>query len=407
MKYCNKCGAEIKGKEKFCRKCGAKLDIPKKESKKEENKLRHKDTQKVKEKAWKTYLLYAFLALLVLSLAFTSYQYYYFQKEYNAYYSKFKYEESEKERYVNLYNTEKQNKESEIDKRRQTESQLSDAQATIQAKSTEISGLRGTLSEEQSTRSSLQTELSTAEQTLSSQSQQLQTVQKEVQDIVYTINRLETFVKDSAELPNNILTKIHGLCGSPIEQSGDTCIINANKMGSDMNYCIDFTWTDDKTTSNFADGQRIFDVNTFWQSKEGDCDDFGFFMAAWLRSEYKIAKSICSNIKVQVKNGGLFSSPTYVNCPCDFYAVGGCYSGRSSCHMETGIGPSTDVYSSSSFVYNMHVVEPQNGGYDGYAPNNFDGGVNWIFTYDDFLILSNNRLYQSISGAKDKIESIS
>jgi len=400
MKYCNKCGVEVKGKEKFCRKCGSKIKHPQ-ETKEKQIPESHSSS------GWKKKLTITFIVLLVLSLAFTSYQYSFYQKQYDDYYGKYKVEESEKERYVNLYNTEKSSKESEIQKRRNVESDLVNTEATLQAKYSEISNLKGSLTDEQRTRQSLQTELSSAEQTVSSQAQQLQTVQKEVQEIVYTLNRLETFVKDSAELPNNILTKIHGLCGSPIEKSGNTCIIDANQMGSDMKYCIDFTWTDDEVTSNFADGQRIFDVNTFWQSKEGDCDDFGLFMSAWLRSEYALAESMCSNVKIQVKKGGMFSSPTYVTCPCDFYAVGGCYEGRSGCHMETGIGTATNVYTSSSFVNNMHVVEPQNGGYDGYAPNNFDGGVNWIFTDNDFLILSNNKIYQSISGAKDKLNSVS
>ena len=403
MKYCNKCGNETKGNEKFCRKCGAKLSAYKEETKKEERKEKHERVHTPK-KTWKTYTLYTFLVVLVLSLAFTSYQYYYYFKEYNNYYSKFKYEESEKDRYINLFNTEKQNKESEITKRRQAESQLSDAQATIQAKSTEISGLRDTLTEEQRTRTGLQSQLSETEQALGTQSQELQTVKREVDDVINTINSLETFVKSSSTLPDNILTKIHGLCSSPIQVSGGNCIINANKMGSDMTGCIDFTWVDDQTTSNFADGQRIFDVNTFWQSKEGDCDDFGFFMAAWLRAEYEIAKSTCgaSNVLIQIKPGSLFSNPTYVTCPCDFYAIGGHITKwGGGYHMETGISAASNLNPS-----NIYIIEPQGGGYDYIGDGNVMDDVIWLFTKDDFLIFNNGQISNSISRIKSKAGSL-
>jgi len=398
MNYCNKCGNEIKGKEKFCIKCGTKILASKTDPEKIDKIQKEQNAYIPQKKTWKTYSIYTFIVLLMLSVAFTSYQYYYYFKEYNNYYSKFKVEESEKERYINLFNTEKQNKESEIALRRQVESQLSDAKATIQAKSSEISGLRGTLAEEQTTRIGLQSQLSETEQALGTQSQELQTVKREVDDVINTINSLETFVKSNSILSDSILTKIHGLCGSPIKISGRNCIIDANKMGSDMTSCIGFKWVDDETTSNFADGQRIFDVNTFWQSKEGDCDDFGFFMAAWLRSEYETAKSTCgaSNILVQITSGGLLSNPTYITCPCDFYAIGGHITKwGGGYHMETGISTSSNLN-----PRNIYIVEPNGGGYDYYGDGSVMDNVIWLFTKDDFIIFHNGQITNSISKIK-------
>jgi|TARA_B100001971_G_C18204456_1_gene546686 hypothetical protein len=401
MKYCNKCGEETKGSEKFCRKCGAKLVIPKKEPSKEikvhKKEVHKEDTVKeekreVKEKV-KTVttsgiskpIFYGISITLIVIIGVFVSLYVKYLNEFNDLTLQYQNLEQDRNNYKNLYQKESGLKQDEIRKRQTAESVT---QRTEQQ-----------LTSEQKRAGSLQTELSQTEKELSSTMQQVEVVKNEFQDILYQINGLETFVKDNADLSGSRLNIIHSLCGNPITRDGDSCVIDANKMGSDMTSCIDFTWVDDKTTSNFADGQRIFDPDTFWSSKEGDCDDFAMFMAAWLRSEYDLAKSMCSQVSIKVKSGGWGSSPIYVNCPCKIYSVGGCYIGRDSCHMEVGISKDIDIYGYGA-VNNIHVVEPQGGAYRGLAPNTYDGGVNWIFTENDFLNLNNNNVYRSLKETK-------
>ncbi|MBN1646050.1 hypothetical protein JW868_03365 [Candidatus Woesearchaeota archaeon] len=400
MVFCTKCGHSNKEGTKFCVKCGNKLKTVQKDYIKKE-----KPTDR-EVKKFSQYIPYIIITVLVIAIGILAYEVWYYNMNYNDYYNRFHYETSERARYTQLYEQEQAAKNAEINLRRQKEQELNTAQNKISTQSQEISSLRSSLRNEQQTRQSLQYELSETETELGQQSQQVETVKREIQDITYTINNLETFVKDSSTVSSDRLSKIHDLCGDPITQTGSSCIINANKMGADMKGCIGFTWVDDETTSNFADGQRIFDPDTFWLSKEGDCDDFGMFMAAWLRAEYDRASSFCNQVYIQVRPSSLMSEGLSLTCPCQIYAVGGCYQGGGgSCHMETGISGMINIYGPNAVNY-IYVVEPQSGSYDGSAPSNFDGGVNWIFTRDDFIVLNYNQVTNSIKSTSQKIKQI-
>jgi len=337
-------------------------------------------------------IFYPLVAILIIGLLTSSYFLYKYVSGFNDLKEIYAKQQTETSKYKTLYEKEAQLKSQEV---------IAKQQATAESEK-----LKTSLYYEQSESQSVKGQLKTTQSELDQTKIKVATVKTEVTDLLYTLNNLETFVKSNNKLSNTILTKIHSLCGSPITFSGSNCIIDTNKIGIDMGNCIGFKWVDDKTTSNFADGQRIFDPTTFWLSKEGDCDDFGLFMSAWLRSEYNIAKSTCSesNIYMKIKKS-YFANPEYITCPCDFYAVGGCYGQGSSCHMETGISVSLNPYQ-NNLPNAIHVIEPQSGYYDGIASSTFYGGVFWIFTENDFLTLSKNKVISSIKSTKEKLNKI-
>lgn len=396
MKFCNKCGTEITGNEKFCRKCGVNLSAHNEESKKQE----HYEVHTTKKRTWKTYTLYTLLILLILFLAFTSYQYYYYFEEYNNYYSKFRYEESEKDRYINLFNTEKQNKESEISKRRQTESQLSDAHATIQAKNTEILELRNTLIEEQNIRDSLQNELSQAQTHLGQTSEQLSVLRNEVNIIRDELNWVGRWIRDAAYIEQSRLNVINSLAGSAITIKENTCIIDANKIGSDMNTKLGFTYEYKKLDKTPAHGYSwYYDLDTFWLSKEGVCVDYAIFVSARLRTEIKKANNLCDEVYVKLSNS------KYIKCPCFVYAVGGKIRGTTSdWHMVSAVSKNNNPKQSNFHDY--HCFESQSGKYHG-SCNDYFEPLRSVFSINDFIYIDpNTNIRYSLSNTKSKLDLI-
>lgn len=397
MKHCNKCGTKLRDNvAEFCHKCGNKL----------KREIKHEVTEINRPKKPIFFWIAIIILLIGLGIAFEQGVHYY--NKYNEYLDKYNYQVAETNRYQNLYKTEEQAKNNEVNLRRQKEAELSNVQSTLQAKNTEISGLRGTLSEEENARSGLQSELSTTQQALGQSTQQSEVIQKEVAEIMYNINSLESWVKENAYLPSDDISKIHSLCGDPLERSGNMCIIDVEKMGKDMGRCIGFRWVDDTKTSNFATGERIFDLNTFWQSKEGDCDDFAFFMTAWIRKEYERAKTICSDssIRIKMRSSTFSSNAIYINCPCNIYHIcGHITKWGGGGHCEVGITNYGNPYSGASFYSNLEITEPQSGEYDGKTQNVFDS-VWSLFTENDYLGINNNQVSTSIQSAKQKIQSI-
>ncbi|MDD4878370.1 MAG: hypothetical protein PHO02_05040 [Candidatus Nanoarchaeia archaeon] len=376
----------MEGKEKFCRKCGNKIDINDKNN-------------EMKSSFWTTlaankilkYFAFSFVIFLIISLAFTSYQYYYFNKEYKTYYEKFNVEQGEKERYIGLFNTEKTSKEAEIALREQKEAELKETQDIVVTKERELSGVRTDLIEEKVEKAEIQTELNT-------KTQQLAAIRTEVSDIKSEIGKLQWWVSSNAKLDLIRLSDIHNITRSPLSfPTPWKCVINANKIGMDMDK-LGFKWVDDSTTSNATSLDKIYDVNTFWETKTGDCEDFSLFMSAWLRAEYERALTNCSekNITVEV------SAIQELNCPCNFHVVCGDVEGIGG-HCEVAITNSGDPYSGVAYANNAQIVEPQGGYYSGLGSNEFKN-IRYLFTDDDFITYYLDGSIKALKNAKEKVE---
>jgi len=385
VKYCNKCGDKLLENKHFCRKCGTKIEV--------------QTTAKnipVTPKNHFTYF-YIFIAILILALVFTSYQYSYFNKEYKTFYEKFKYEESEKQRYINLYTTEKQNKESEITLRRQKEVELADAQTTIQTKDSQIEQLRSVLSTEQITRLGLQNQLSGTQSTLNQKDQQLQVLNKDVTNIRNELNFVSTWIKNAAYISADKQTKITALTGSPITITGNTCIIDANKLGKDMNSKLGFAYEYKKIERTPQYGYSwYYDLDTFWLSKEGVCVDYAIFVSARLRTELQKAESLCNKVYVKL------STNQYLQCPCYSYSVGGEIRGTTSWHMISAV--STNNNPKNSDFNDYYCFESQTGMYYGKCNQYFDI-LRDVISADDFIWVASSSRY-SVSDAQLKLNQL-
>ena len=67
MKYCNKCGAKIKGNTKFCNKCGNKIE---KKQPIKEDKIEHKPHHTHHKKSYSTYIWIAVFLILFAGIVF-------------------------------------------------------------------------------------------------------------------------------------------------------------------------------------------------------------------------------------------------------------------------------------------------------------------------------------------------
>ena len=171
----------------------------------------------------------------------------------------------------------------------------------ILVKNNQIEELGGQISSTQQQVSSIQSELSQTESQLSQQTTEVETVRKELQDILYSLNNLEHWVSDNAELKSSTYSTVTSMCDHSVTVSNGVCTIDTKQLGQNMKQCLGFTWVDDETTSNFNDGDVIYEAQTFFNSKDGDCDDFSLFYTAWLRSEYNYAKYYCTENNIYVK----------------------------------------------------------------------------------------------------------
>ncbi|MFA5888165.1 MAG: zinc-ribbon domain-containing protein [Candidatus Nanoarchaeia archaeon] len=397
MNNCSKCGTKLEGTEKFCRKCGNKIKIVQVDT-------TTKETigilNAIKNKKKIRYASLAFIAILVLALIFTSYQYYYFNKEYQTYYEKFNIEKGEKESYISLFNTEKTNKEAEIALRKQKEVELTETQSLVVAKEKEVSGLRTNLIEETAAKAEVQSDLDKTAAELEAKSNQVKAIRAEVSDINSEIGKLQSWVSSNAKLDATLLSSVHSLVGSPLGfPTPWQCVIDANEMGDDMSR-LGFRWVDDSTTSNATSLDRIYDVATFWGTKKGDCEDFSLFMSAWLRAEYERAKNNCSesNITVQV------SFMEELKCPCNFHVICGDVEGIGG-HCEVAITNSGNPYSGIVYANSAHIIEPQGGYYEGLGSNAFKIIRN-LFTHNDFITYYSNGIVKSLQKAKEKVEAV-
>ena len=389
MAECNKCGTKLEENGKFCRKCGAKFEIVQTEAITKEaigilNEI--KNRKRIK------YASLVFIAILVLALIFTSYQYYYFNKEYQTYYEKFNVEKGEKESYITLFNTEKTNKEAEIELRKQKEAELTETQALVVTREKEASDLRTDIIEEKAAKAEIQSDLDI-------KSNQLKAIRAEVTDINSEIGKLQYWVSSNAKLGTNLLSDIHSLVGSTLSfPNPEQCNINLNEMGADMSK-LGFRWVDDSTTSNGTSLDGIYDVATFWGTKRGDCEDFALFMSAWIRSEYELAMNNCSesNITLQV------AFMTKLKCPCNVHVICGDVTGMGG-HCEVAITNTGDPYSGIAYFQNAQIIEPNGGYYDGLGSNRFKSSRYYLFTYNDFITYYSNGSIKSLQNAKEKVE---
>ena len=78
---CPKCGINIEKDDRFCPECGINTEHHKN--------AKHSSTDGVRKK--RNWVIYSIIGILLLALVFASYQYYHYFKEYNNYFSKFKY----------------------------------------------------------------------------------------------------------------------------------------------------------------------------------------------------------------------------------------------------------------------------------------------------------------------------
>ena len=318
----------------------------------------------------------------------------YFYMETQNFKQKYENEVIEKERYIQLFSTEEENKKNEIELRRKQQKDFGMCKDNVTSKKGEIKELESLLANEMNKTTELQDQIIEKNALIYSASEELETSKREVDELIYNIENLETFVKSNSELEKEQVDTIHKFCGDV----RDGCIIDANAMGKKMISCIGFTWVDDSTTSNFADGQRIFDPETFWLSKQGDCDDFSLYMASWLRSEYTDAKQECKESEIKVK----VDTNKFVECPCEFYAIGGFATKQGGIyHMETGIGKAGDMDPNE-----IHIVEPQTGEYDGKGNGAVMSQVIWLITKNDFYFYDPFGEDISISGIKKRLSEL-
>ncbi|MFH2106045.1 MAG: hypothetical protein ABII22_02200 [Candidatus Micrarchaeota archaeon] len=319
----------------------------------------------------------------------------YFFIENERHFSLYAKESDEKEKYMNMYLVQGNNTKQETNLRREQQKELGVCKDELQAKETDNSDLQARLESEVERADALQDKVMENNALLKLKAEELLTTKKEVENIIYNLDNLENFVSSNSLISKEQENKIHSYCGNPAKN----CIIDANKMGRDMTKCLGFVWVDDQTTSNFADGQRIFDLNTFWLSKQGDCDDFALYMAAWLRTEYKNLQSSCRESEIRVK----VDMDTYVQCPCNFYSIGGYVTKiGGTYHMETGIGQK-----GKENPEDIYIVEPQDGNFDGMGNGNVMTDVYWLFTKDDFRTYSyDTNEILSISGIKNKLSEL-
>lgn len=303
---------------------------------------------------------------------------------------------------VFLLNNEVSSKRQLSSYNQELEQEIEGLNEQILVKNNQIEELGGQISSTQQQVSSIQSELSQTESQLSQQTTEAETVKNELQDILHNLNYLESWVSDNAELVSHTYSTVTSMCGHSVTVSNGICTIDTKELGQNMKQCLGYTWVDDKTTSNFNQGDVIYDAQTFFNSKVGDCDDFSLFYTAWLRSEYNYAKYYCSESNIYVK----FSDGKTLKCPCDFYAIcGGLNSGGGHC--ETAITPgSADPYSPSSFLNSVYIVEPQSGYYSGTTYEEFSS-IWQYFTEDDFIgINSGTTVSSSIQQAKSKAEAL-
>lgn len=340
---------------------------------------------------WVWVLLGAFL----IALIFASYQYYSYFKQYEEYYGKFKFEESEKQRYIALYNTETANKNAEIEQRRRAEVKLAETQATMQSQAGQIASLKGTLSDEQQTRQSLQSSLSGTTAQLGQTQQQLDVLSKQAGDIRNELNFVSTWIRAASHLPSNMKSSVDALAGSALSSSGDVCVVDARKIGTDMESSLGFEYDNAKLDRKVEAGYSwYYDLDTFWQSKAGVCVDFAIFAAARVRSELDAARAHgCSRTFVK------FSDAASLACPCYAYSVGGRIRGADVWHMVTAVSPSGDPLRAS--FADFYCFEPQNGNFLGRCDQYFDP-LRDVLSADDFVgVIGDQR--QSVSDVQNKI----
>lgn len=342
-----------------------------------------------------TYVLAGLLIITILSAVFGIAQYY------NSNYFK------------NLYTQEQSAKQN-------AETQVANMQSQLNTKLSEAESLQTKLSSTEQELASVSAQLNTAQQELTQakgqiqeQQTQIYEVSREVGKVEQRILTLETFVSDNAYLPDQIATQIHSKCGNPITKTGDTCFIDTCKMGKDMLDCLGFKWYDDNSTS--GDLQSLFDVWSFWNSKKGDCDDFAFFTSAWLRYEIEQSKKICSStvalMKPKTTNFIFFEtcgdaiSATSINDARQVYDVCGCFS-YGSCHCEVGINsnPSLTPFN-NNFFDSTYLFEPQGGSYSGKSTDEFNAGIGWVFSKDDFydIEMRTNQTINSLISLKSNL----
>lgn len=383
MVYCKKCGTKVKEGYLFCSKCGLKVKKLKEE--KEPKKIKKVEAKHIAQGISKN-IFYSVLIISIISLIVTSG---YINKYVNEFYDMknlYSQQKSETDKYKKMYEQEANVKQQEIRKRQEAEAETSQVTSELYS--------------EQQRLSNVQKELSSTKTELEQTQEQVSVVKKEVEDIVYTLNNLESWVDENALLPYDKLSNIHNSCGTYIDVQENNCIIDAKQMGQDMKICLRFYWVDDKITSNFGTGERIFDIDTFWQSKEGDCDDFALFFASWLRTEYNHAKAICGEKSIYIK----LDESKFIKCPCDIYSVCGAYG--NSGHCETGVSQTSYKPSEGyTFFSNLYIIEPQNGGYGGTSLEEFKN-VWEFFSENDFASVSDYKVSRSIQSAKIKLQNI-
>jgi len=405
LKFCDQCGNKL-GKEDthFCSTCGIKLEnvstepvklISKKEKQKEPEIAKVNSPSILIFAGFKDPIIIAIVFALIVALFLSVDNFNKITSNLNERITSL---DNELAKYKNLYTTEVELTKSEKAQKDNLELQLQTLNSQLGVKETEIAGLRSQIQGEQSASSSLQGQLSTTQQQLAQQKAQLDVAKKESQEVLNTLNRLDTWTSNNAQLNSNLFSSV-SQCGQYTSKINNICQIDVNKIGSDMLGCIGFRWINDTITSNYNKNDVLYDVGTFYTTKQGDCDDFALFGAAWVRSEYNKAKQICSEDKIQMK----VSQSIAVACPCSTYVVCGMLRSGGG-HCEVGIARLSISPNAPSFFNNVYIVEPQGGAYKGTASSEFQTIWN-IFSYNDFIIYSNDNVYSSIKSSKEKLVS--
>lgn len=313
--------------------------------------------------------------ILFFSIIFGAVNYYKFQKFEDLYLD----EQAEKERVrsqLQSKTTEAENLQSEVDS---TKRKLSSTEK-------ELVEIEEQVKENQKL-------IEKQEKQLEEQEEQLEEITEDIEKIERRIFYLEDFIDSNSILPEDIATQIYSSCGSPLRIQGDFCYIDTYSMGKNMSGCLGFKWVDDLTTS--GDYQSLFTIEEFWDSKEGDCDDFSLFTSAWLR--YEIGNASCSNVVILMGN---LSFPAAEKERV--YNICGIRSGIGG-HCEVGYYTGASGNPSNIDFKDVYLFEPQNGYYRGISTMEFDVGITKFFTNDNFYYVEDNQVINSLESLKEKL----
>jgi len=289
---------------------------------------------------------------------------------------------------------------------------LTSTQNTLNAKVREIEGLEAQISQLSSELSETKYELAQTskhlgqtEFELSQAKVVLAAISSDLSEVENRINYLTNYVNENAYLPESISSDLHTQYGDPVEGNIiDTCEIG-RMMARRFSYRTD------------TGGDNVFNVEKFWDLRQGDCDDFAFFAAAWLRSEImRVKKSggtpIVSFGEVKQQCWLFFCStkcdPTLLLTADDIeekvvMACGTLKGGGGHCEVGVlGVNPKAAVFKKAP-TSSLYVFEPQSGENQGLFTDEFTS-PHALFTSDDYISFSGNAIEFRLSDIKERVD---